>query len=115
MTIERHNCETRMSQAVSYGGLVYFSALAATDLNSDIETQTANVLQLIDRVLAETGTDKTKLVQATIWLATISDYAKMNSVWDNWVPRGCAPARSCAETKFSTPDILIEISGIGAR
>lgn len=114
MTIERYGADTRMSAAVVYGGLVYVSALAAPDQTGSVVTQTRNILERIDRMLMEAGTSKTRLLQASVWLADIGDYAAMNSVWDKWVASVAPPARTCAETRFSIPEILVEISGVAA-
>lgn len=112
MKIERYQSGKRMSEAVACGGLVYLSALAVPDQTGSVVTQTQNVLAKIDRLLLEAGTSKSRLIQASVWLADIGDYAAMNGVWDGWVAPGAAPARTCSETRFSVPEILIEISGI---
>jgi enamine deaminase RidA (YjgF/YER057c/UK114 family) len=114
MKIDRYQCGKRMSEAVACGGLIYLSALAAPEQTHSVITQTQNILEKLDRILLEAGTSKSKLIQASVWLADIGDYAAMNSVWDSWVAPGAAPARTCSETRFSVPDILVEISGIAA-
>ena len=63
----------------------------------------------MDRLLAEAGTDKTRILKAQIWLADIADFAEMNAVWDQWVPQGHCPARATGEAKLATPDYKVEV------
>ena len=67
------------------------------------------VLEQVDRLLAEAGTDKTRIVSAQIWLADMADFAEMNAVWDQWVPQGHTPARATGEAKLATPDYKVEV------
>ena len=76
--------------------------------------QTKDVLASIDRLLAEAGTDKSKLLQATIWLADMRDFAAMNAVWDAWVDTANPPARATGEARLAGPDYLVEIIVIAA-
>jgi len=69
---------------------------------------------VIDRLLAAAGTDKTKMLTATIWLTDMRDFADMNSMWDKWVPKGCAPARACVESRLAVTTIKVEIRIIAA-
>mgnify|MGYP001070832474 CR=1 FL=1 len=62
-----------------------------------------------EALLAEAGSDATRILQCTIWLADMSDFAEMNAVWDAWVPKGHAPARACGEAKLATPDYRVEL------
>jgi enamine deaminase RidA (YjgF/YER057c/UK114 family) len=63
----------------------------------------------IDGYLAKAGTDKTKLLRATIWLSDIRTVDDMDKVWDAWVPAGCAPARACIEALLQGPEMKVEI------
>ena len=67
------------------------------------------VLEQVDRLLAEAGTDKTRIVSAQVWLADMADFAEMNAVWDQWVPQGHTPARATGEAKLATPDYKVEV------
>ena len=68
----------------------------------------------VDRLLAEAGTDKTRILTAQIWLADMADFAEMNAVWDAWVPQGNCPARATGESKLATPDYKVEIIVVAA-
>ena len=76
--------------------------------------QTADVLASIDKLLAEAGTDKTKLISAMIWITDMSDFAEMNGVWDAWVSPGNTPGRACVESKLAAPQFHVEIGVIAA-
>ncbi len=68
-----------------------------------VAAQTADILQQIDESLASVGSDKTRVLEATIWLADISTFAEMNSVWDKWVSPGNTPTRATVEAKLASP------------
>jgi len=102
-----------MSQAVVHGGVVYLAGQVGT-AGASITKQTQDILANIDRLLAEVGSDKTKILQTTIWLSSMDDFAEMNAVWDAWVPQGHTPARAAGESKLATPDYNVEILCIAA-
>ncbi|NMM84943.1 hypothetical protein B2J88_11270 [Rhodococcus sp. SRB_17] len=109
MTIQRIQTNNRMSQAVVANGFIFLAGQVATDTALDVAGQTRQILDKIDALLAETGSDKTKIVQATIWLADHKTFADMNTVWDAWVPAGHAPARACVESALAFPPYTVEI------
>src|SRR5688572_7542555 len=111
MTIKRIEAGKRMSQAVVHNGTVYLAGQVALDApGKSVAEQTAAILARIDRLLAEAGTDKTKLLSANIWLVDIKAFDDMNKVWDAWVAPGCAPARATVESKLAAPQFLVEIA-----
>ncbi|HEY3564892.1 MAG TPA: RidA family protein [Casimicrobiaceae bacterium] len=119
MTIERRNVGKRLSDLVIYapppgGRLIFLAGQVAEDRNADITGQTQSVLEQIDRLLDEAGTDKTKILSATIYLSSMSDYAAMNAVWDAWVPQGETPARATVEAKLANPAYRVEIHVVAA-
>jgi enamine deaminase RidA (YjgF/YER057c/UK114 family) len=98
-----------MSQAVVHGNTVYLAGQVAGDPGADVAGQTRQVLAAIDALLAEAGTDKTRILSATIYLADIGTFAQMNSAWDTWVPAGHTPARATVEAKLAAPQYKVEI------
>lgn len=115
MTIDRYRTGRRMSQAVVHNSVVYTAGQVAVDAPGEtVEIQTRNVLERLDELLAEVGTDKTRLLSATIWLADMTDFEEMNAVWDDWVAEHHAPARACVESRLATPDFAVEIGVIAA-
>jgi enamine deaminase RidA (YjgF/YER057c/UK114 family) len=115
MGIERLHTNQRMSQTVTHGDTVYLAGQVASDATADVAGQTGQILTRIDELLAEVGSDKTKILMATIWLTDISTFAEMNEVWDAWVPEGAAPARACVESGLAFPQYKVEIRVVAAR
>ena len=111
--IKRHEIGPRMSQAVVHGNVVYLAGQVGT-AGASVTVQTQDILANIDRLLASVGSDKTKILQTTIWMASMDDFAEMNATWDGWVPQGNAPARATGEAKLATPDYKVEIIVIAA-
>ena len=110
MSIERLHVGPRMSQIVIHGGLVYLAGQVAQGAKgASVAEQTGDILATIDRLLAEAGTDKSKLLSVTIWLADMADYVDMNKVWDAWVWPGETPARACVEAKLAAPEFKVEL------
>lgn len=116
MSVQRMQTNQRMSQIVVHGDTVYLAGQVALDKpGASFADQTRNILDRIDALLKEAGTDKTKLLSATIWLSDMRGFADMNEVWDAWVPAGCAPARATVEAKLATPQFTVEIGVIAAK
>ncbi|MBR44929.1 MAG: hypothetical protein CMM31_00260 [Rhodospirillaceae bacterium] len=115
MTITRIKTGPRMSQCVVHGDTVYTAGQVADDSSKDVVGQTRQVLAKIDGLLAEAGTDKSKILKGTIWLADISQFNEMNSVWDTWVDTDNPPVRACVESKLAFPELLVEIQVEAAK
>ena len=112
--IKRFESGARMSQAVVHGDIVYLAGQVGAP-GEDAATQTRAVLASIDRLLSEAGTDRGKLLQATIWLAEMADFAEMNAVWDAWIADVAAPTRATGEAKLADPGYKVEIIITAAR
>ena len=98
-----------LSRAVEYHGFVYVQGVTAKDLGKDIRGQVQEVLDQIDEILELHGTDKTRLLQAQIWLKDIRDRETLNEIWSTWLPPGAAPARACVQANMADPRFLVEI------
>lgn len=110
--IQRFESGPRMSQAVIYpagASIVVLAGQVPNDTSLDVVGQTRDVLAKIDRLLHDTGSQRTDLLSATIWLREIGDFALMNTVWDDWVVAGHAPVRACVEARLAAPEIRVEI------
>lgn len=115
MTVTRHESSKVYSKAVEANGLVFTAGIVADDVTRDVKGQTEDILKEIDRLLALAGTDRTKIVQATIWLNDIRQRETMNVAWNAWTGETDVPARACVEAKLADPRMLVEISVIAAR
>lgn len=107
-SIKRLHAGPRMSQAVIHGNTVYLAGQVGRP-GGTVAEQTKDVLEAIDKLLAESGSHKSKILQAIIWLADMKDFAEMNAVWDKWVDGPNAPARATGEAKLAGPEYLVEI------
>ena len=116
MTIQRFETGPRMSQAVVHGNTVYLAGIVANKRAGDSVTkQTQEILSIIDSHLAKAGTDKSKLLTATIYLTDMKTFADMNAAWDAWVSAGNTPARATVEVKLAAPQYNVEIMVTAAR
>jgi enamine deaminase RidA (YjgF/YER057c/UK114 family) len=116
MSIQRIQPGPRMSKAVVHGDTVYLAGQVADKAaGKSVAEQTADILGIIDGLLAEAGTDKSKLLMVNIWLSDISTFAEMNGVWDKWVVTGATPGRATVEAKLAAPQFTVEIAVIAAR
>jgi enamine deaminase RidA (YjgF/YER057c/UK114 family) len=111
--IKRLEVGPRMSQAVIHGGLVYLAGQVGNP-GDTVTNQTQTILERIDALLAQAGSDKSRILQATIWLDDMKDFAEMNKVWDAWVDPANPPARAAGESKLAAPEYKVEIIVIAA-
>jgi len=112
--IRRLNAGPRMSQVVIHAGTVYLAGQVADNPIPSVRSQTEQILAKIDRLLAEAGSDKSKILSAIVWLADITRFDEMNEVWDAWVAPGDPPARATVEAALARPTNLVEIMVVAA-
>lgn len=114
MPIRRLQLETRLAGAVIHGDVVHLAGQVADDPTRDAEEQTADILRQIDALLAESGTDRTRLLSVQVFLADIADMAAMNRAWDAWVDREHLPARATVEARLADPRWRVEMTAVAA-
>ncbi len=115
MTIQRLHVGKRLSEAAIYNNTIYLAGQVAEDATQDIDGQTKQVLSAIDKLLAEAGSDKTKLLQVTIFIADMKDFPGMNAVWDEWVVQGATPPRATVEAKLAKPEWRVEMVVVAGK
>jgi len=115
MTIKRHEPSRIYSKVVEANGFVFTAGIVADDIKQDVKGQTQQVLAEIDRVLKVAGTDKSKVVSATIWVTDIRSRDAMNEAWNAWTGGENLPGRACIEAKLADPRMLVEIGVIAAK
>lgn len=113
--IERKETKQRMSRIVTHQGTVYLCGQVCADATQDIEQQTQTMLDKVDKLLQSANSDREHMLSATIYIKDMRDFAVMNTVWDNWLPEGHAPARACVQASMARPELLVEISVIAAQ
>ncbi len=112
--IRRFHVASRYSEIAVHNGTIYLAGQVADDAGQDIRGQTAQVLAAIDRLLAEAGSDRTRLLSVQIYLADLADYDGMNEVWDAWVVAGHAPPRATVQAQLARPEWRLEIVVVAA-
>jgi enamine deaminase RidA (YjgF/YER057c/UK114 family) len=113
-TIIRLPCSPRLSDATVHQGVVYLAGQIADDASQDMFGQTQQVLACIDSVLAMAGSDKTKLLSCTVYIADMALFAEMNRAWDAWIDPAHLPARATVQAQLANPALLVEIQAIAA-
>ena len=103
-----------MSRIVIHNDTVYLCGQVCADASKDITEQTQTMLDKVDALLEQAGSDREHMLSATVYVRDMKDFAAMNAVWDAWVPEGHAPARACVEARMARPELLVEISVIAA-
>jgi enamine deaminase RidA (YjgF/YER057c/UK114 family) len=116
MAIQRFENGPRMSRVVVHNDTVYLAGLTADKTaGQSVGDQTREILDKIDGLLKQGGTDKSKLLQAVIWLQDIRTVDEFNKVWDAWVVGGSGPARACIEARLQSPAKMVEVMVTAAR
>ena len=115
MEITRLHVGKRLSEVAIHNGTIYLAGQIAEDTTQDIHGQTREVLGHVDRLLMESGSDKTCILSCQIYIADMKDFAGMNEVWDDWVASGHTPPRATVEARLANPAVLVEIVIIAAE
>ena len=109
MEIKRHKMGPRLSQAVVHNNTAWLAGMVASDASAGAQAQTEQILKQIDETLAAVGSDKSKLLSATIYLSNIALFNEMNVAWEAWVDKRNPPARATVEARLAAPQYLVEI------
>jgi enamine deaminase RidA (YjgF/YER057c/UK114 family) len=113
--IERIETKRRMSRIVKHNGTIYLCGQVCKDAEQGIREQTESMLEKVDALLLQAGSDRKHILSATIYIKDMRHFAEMNDVWDQWIPEGYAPARACVEASMAREALLVEISVIAAE
>jgi len=115
MEIKRLHVGKRLSEVTIHNGTVYLAGQIASDNKADIVGQTREVLGHIDRLLAEAGSDKSRIISTQIYITDMANFPAMNTVWEAWVVPGQTPPRATVEAKLADPAGLVEIVVVAAQ
>lgn len=108
--ITRMESTERFNNIVIHNNVVYLAGVVSKDKTLDVKVQTRDILNSIDKLLVQAGTDKSKILTAQIWLKDIdNDFAGMNEAWSEWLDKENMPTRATCEAKLAAPEVLIEI------
>ena len=114
MSIQRQETKQRMSRIVIHNDTVYLCGQVGKDATKGIVEQTETMLEKVDELLLQAGSDREHMLSATVYVRDMKDFAAMNEIWDSWVPEGHAPARACVEARMARAELLVEISVVAA-
>ncbi len=116
MSIERFGDTNAISDMVIHGNIVYLAGQVAEEpVSPSVYEQTRNVLKQIDELLAQAGTDKSRILKANVWLSDIATFGEMNRAWREWVAKGQAPARATVEARLAGSMWQVEIMVTAAK
>ena len=115
MEIKRFEGTGRMSRVVEHNGTIYLCGQTCGDADANIQEQTKVVLEKIEDLLNNYGSDKEHILSVTIYIRDMKDFAAMNEIWDAWVVNGNEPARACVEARMARDTLLVEMSVTAAR
>ena len=104
----------RMSQIVIHNDTIYLAGQVGNP-GDVVAEQTKTILKSVESLLNEAGSDKTRILQTTIWLDNMDDFTEINAIWDTWITPGTAPTRACGEAKLATPEHKVEVIVVAAR
>ena len=107
--ITRFHVGERLSETAVHNGTVYLAGQIPDDATQDIRGQATQVLGMVERLLAEAGSDKSRILMAQIFLTDITEIAGMNEVWDAWIPAGHTPPRATVQAALANTAWKIEI------
>ena len=114
-TIKRHNLMQKLCNAVEYNGVVYLAGQVAENLDCGMKEQTEDVLRQIDALLAQCGTNKSRILSATVYVRDMKLKPEMDEAWLAWVDQGNPPARATVQAELGSPDTLVEIMCTAAK
>ena len=108
--IHRQGTTKRYSDSTSFNGVVYLVEVPSTEAG-DVQAQTRDLLNSLERTMAGAGTDKGHLLLVQVYLTDLArDYDGFNQVWEAWLPEGTAPSRACVEVKgLAKPGWKVEL------
>jgi enamine deaminase RidA (YjgF/YER057c/UK114 family) len=115
MSIEHLDSGDILAQAVVHGDTVYLCGLTPSDRDLDITGQTEEVLAKINDRLAKCGSDKSKILSATIYVTDLANKPALNEVWKSWLGELNRPARACVGSIELEPGVLVEIMVTAAK
>lgn len=113
--IKRHHPGASLSRLVEFGNLVFVAGTTADNKSASCKAQTEEVLKKIDRLLADAGSSKSKILWCNVWLTDMREKEQMDAAWQAWVDPNNKPARATVESRLGTPDTRVEIMMIAAR
>ncbi len=111
---ERHGQGTHFHSVVKHNGTLYLSGITADDFSASMAVQTQQVLDKIEKTLQGVGSDRSKILAATIYISDMDQKAAMNEVWKAWLEPSTLPTRATVGVASLGAGVLIEIVVVAA-
>jgi enamine deaminase RidA (YjgF/YER057c/UK114 family) len=108
MTITHFDTNARLSQAIVYNNTVYLAG-QVSDAPGGAGPQMEAIVAQIDTLLARAASNKSRLLNAILWLTDLADFPAVNAVWERWLGACEAPTRATAEVKLTAPEYKVEV------
>ncbi len=108
------------SQAIEAGGLIFTSGQIPLEpktgeMPETIEECTRRSLENIKAILEQAGSDMSKVIKITVFLADMDDFAAMNGVYGQYFSEGALPARSAVQVAKLPKGAKVEIEAIAVK
>lgn len=112
--IDRYDVDNRFTNVATVGNLVFMSGQVGS--GESIEEQTISALEELTLALNKAGSDKSRILEITIWLKDIGrDYHAMNMIYDKWIVKDKPPCRACVQAELYSPSCLVEVRAIALK
>lgn len=115
MAVKRQVQTPIMHRIVEAGGLIFIGGTTADDKSADIRGQTEQILAKLDGWLQQVGSDRSHVIQATIYLADLSLKSELNTVWTGWFSTGDLPARAAVGVAELGKGTLVEMTFVATK
>jgi enamine deaminase RidA (YjgF/YER057c/UK114 family) len=107
--INRHGKTPIMHRVVEHNGVLYVGGLGADDRSVGMKGQTEQILAKIGKILAERGSDVSKVLAATIYITDMALKNEMNEAWTAFFSAEELPTRATIGVADLGADMLIEV------
>ncbi len=108
--IRRTGGNGRRSSCVAYNGVLYISGISTVDIEADMAGQAEDVFAQLEKLMAFHGTNRGRILSATVYLQDMEEYGAFNQAWDEWINDGDEPARTVVGAKLALPEYRLKVS-----
>jgi enamine deaminase RidA (YjgF/YER057c/UK114 family) len=107
--------EGLLHEVVEHDGVLYIGGIVPEDTSLDMAGQTNDVLGQLSRLLETLGSDRSHVLQVTIFVTKLSEKAAFNTVWKSYFAEASLPARAAIGVADLGPGVKLEMTAIAAR
>lgn len=107
--------EGLLHEVVEYNGVLYIGGIVPEDTSLDMAGQANDVLGQLSRLLETLGSDRSHVLQVTIFVTKLSEKAAFNTAWKAFFAEASLPARAVIGAADLGPGVKLEMTAIAAR